>query len=438
MARRLYKRLTAAEIKKLANAPGMHADGDGLYLQVNKTGAASWVLRYLASVEPKRERYFGLGALRRVSLAEARQLAEAARRQRLDGVDPIDDRRTKQLARRAATVKALTFRQCAEAYIRAHAAGWKNPVHARQWPSTLEAYAYPIFGMLPVTVVDVGLVMQAVEPIWASKTETASRLRGRIESVLDWATVRGHRPAGDNPARWRGHLDHLLPKPSKAKAGARKATGRAEHHAALPYPEIADFVTALRRQAGAAARALEFAILTAGRTAEVIGARWSEIYLAERLWVIPAERMKAERDHRVPLAPAALAILDGMASTRGPDDAGGEYVFPGMIAGRPLSNMALLAVLRRMGRDGCTVHGFRSTFRDWAAEQTDFPAEVVELALAHAIGDKVEAAYRRGELLEKRRALATAWAAYCARLPDAPARSVEGRPPLAAIDGGRA
>jgi integrase len=418
MARRQYKRLTVAEVEKLASRPGRHPDGDGLYLQVSESGAASWALRYLAGVTAtgaKRERYLGLGPLRRVRLAEARKLAEAARRQLDSGVDPIDARHNDRLGRRVAVLKTMTFADCARAYIAAHAAEWKNPVHRRQWPATLETYVYPVFGELPVAAVDTGLVVKALQPIWNDKTETATRLRGRIEAVLGWAATAGHRAKGDNPASWKGHLENLLAKPAKAKAAARKGSGRGEHHAALPYREIGDFLAALRRQAGVAARALEFAILTASRTSEVIGARWAEIDLAAKLWTIPAERMKAEKEHRVPLSAAALAILDGLAETRSR-----EFVFPGMIEGRPLGNMAMLMLLRRMGRQGLTVHGFRSSFSDWAAELPNFPAEVREMALAHAVGDKVEAAYRRGDLFAKRRQLAEAWARYCDRPAPSP------------------
>ncbi len=316
-----------------------------------------------------------------------------------EAIDPIEHRAGQAAAGALAAVKAMTFRACADQYISSHRAGWRNPKHAAQWPATLSTYVYPSFGALPVQAVDVGLVMMAVEPIWATKPETAGRVRGRIESILDWATARGYRQ-GENPARWRGHLENLLPARSKVR--------RVEHHAALPYPEIGAFVIELRQQEGVAARALEFAILTAARTGEVIGARWDEINIAARLWTIPAERMKAAKEHRVPLSDAALAIVNAMAAIRT-----GDHVFPGGRAGRPISNMAMLMLLRRMGRGDLTAHGFRSSFRDWAAERTGFPAEVAEMALAHAVADKVEAAYRRGDLFEKRRQLAEAWAKFC-------------------------
>jgi integrase len=341
----------------------------------------------------------GLGSTKTFSLAEARERALAARRLAADGIDPIDSRRAVRAARAVATVRSMTFAACAEAYIAAHEAGWRNAKHRYQWRQTIAAYAEPAFGPLPVEAVDVGLVLKAIEPIWITKPETAGRVRGRIESILDWATTRGYRQ-GENPARWRGHLENLLPKKSKVR--------RVEHYAALPYVEIGGFMAELRQREAIAARALEFAILTASRTGEVLGARWGEINLAERLWIVPAERMKAEREHRVPLSDAALAIVEKMTGTRQND-----YLFSALRTGRPLSNMSMLMLLRRMGRDDLTAHGFRSSFRDWAAERTNFPAEVAEMALAHTVADKVEAAYRRGDLFEKRRQLAEAWSRFC-------------------------
>ena len=348
-----------------------------------------------------RRRDMGLGPTDLYSLAEARQKALEARKLVAEGVDPIEARQAKRSAAAVDAAKGMTFRACAEAYINAHRSGWRNPKHAAQWPATLDAYAYPHFGSLPVQAVDVGLVLKAVEPIWTEKPETASRVRGRIESVLDWATARGYRQ-GENPARWRGHLENLLPPRSKVR--------RVEHHAALPYAEIAAFVADLRQQEGVGARALEFAILTAARTGEVIGARWGEINIAERLWTVPADRMKAGKEHRAPLSDAAMAIVEKMDAIRQ-----GDHLFPGGKAERPISNMAMLMLLRRMGRDDLTAHGFRSTFRDWAAECTNFPAEVAEMALAHTVGDKLEAAYRRGDLFQKRREIMAAWANFIDR-----------------------
>jgi integrase len=341
----------------------------------------------------------GLGPLHTLGLAEARKRANECRKLRLDGHDPIEDRKAGRLKAKLDAARALTFQQCAEAYIASHRPSWKNDKHAAQWPSTLATYAYPVFGNLPVQTIDVGLVLKALEPIWHTKTETATRLRQRIEAVLDWATAREHRQ-GDNPARWRGHLDKLLPPRAKVQ--------RVLHHAALPYVEVGGFVAKLREQEGMAAAALEFLILTATRTGEVIGATWDEIDLGAAVWTIPPDRMKAGKEHRVPLAKPALAILKPLKKA----DLG-PFVFPGGKPGKPLSNMALLALLERMDRSDLTVHGFRSTFRDWAAERTNFPREVAEQALAHSLRDKVEAAYRRGDLFEKRRLLMDSWAKFC-------------------------
>jgi integrase len=398
---RTIGKLTALAITQ-AKRRGYYGDGGGLFLQVSASATKSWVFRFK---EGGRLREMGLGPTHTVSLAEARQKALECRKARLEGLDPIQARRGKRIQAKLDVAKAMTFAACAERYIASHKAGWRNPKHAAQWPATLGTYVYPVFGSLPVQAVDVGLVMKAIEPIWTAKPETASRVRGRIESVLDWATARGYRQ-GENPARWRGHLENLLPKKSKVR--------RVEHHSALPYAEIAAFTAELRQQEGVAARALEFAILTAARTGEVIGAKWDEIDLGEPLWAVPAERMKAGKEHRVPLSDAAIAILEGMRKIRQ-----GDHIFPGGKAGRPISNMAMLMLLRRMGRGDLTAHGFRSSFRDWAAERTTFPAEVAEMALAHAVSDKVEAAYRRGDLFQKRRQLSDAWAKFCAAAPAA-------------------
>ncbi|NLZ43194.1 MAG: integrase arm-type DNA-binding domain-containing protein [Comamonadaceae bacterium] len=363
--------------------PGYHAIGDGLYLQVSASGARSWIFRYSHG---GRRREMGLGGYPTVSLAQARARAQDLCRLVRAGGDP--------LAQRPAAT--LTFRQCAEAYIEARRAGWRNAKHAAQWQATLAAYAYPILGEVPVAAIAVGEVCRVLEPIWRSRTETANRVRGRIEAVLDWATARGHR-AGDNPARWRGHLDKILP--------ARAKVQRTRHHAAMPYAEVPAFIAALADQEGIAALALRFVILTAARTGEAIGARWDEI--DGDVWAIPGERMKSGRPHRVPLAPAAVAIVKAL---RGLDPV---FVFPGGRQGKPLSNMALASVLKRMGRTDATVHGFRSAFRDWAAEQTAFPREVAEGALAHVLTDKVEAAYRRSDLFERRRRLMEVWAGFC-------------------------
>jgi integrase len=380
-------RLTTLAITRAKE--GMHADGAGLYLQVTGPAAKSWVFRYTIN---GRTRYLGLGSARTIDLKRAREDARKARELVHDGIDPIEHRKTKRMQQRLAAVKAITFDQCADAYIAAHEPSWGNPKHRQQWRNTLKDYASPVIGNLAVSDVDTGLVLKVLEPLWTSRPETASRLRGRIESVLDWAKVRGHRD-GENPARWKGHLDHLLPARSKVR--------KVQHHAALPYGEINALVTLLRAQKGITPRALEFAILTAARTGEVLGARWSEIDTAAAMWMIPAGRMKGGREHRIPLCDRALAILEEM---RGRDR---EHVFP-------LSEKAMAMLLRRLGRKDVTVHGFRSTFRDWAGEVTSFPNHVVEMALAHAVPSAVEAAYRRGDLFEKRRRLMEAWAGYCA------------------------
>ena len=297
-----------------------------------------------------------------------------------------------------AAAATITFRECAKRYIEAHSQGWRNGKHRQQWRNTLETYAYPVIGDLPVAAIDTGLIMQIIEPLWTTKTETASRLRGRIEIILDWATARNYR-TGENAARRRGHLDKLLPNRSKVAP--------VNHHDALPYAELPAFMQKLRRQAGIAPQCLEFTILMAARTGEAIGARWSEIDLGARTWKVPAERMKGGKEHTVPLSNRATEILAALPRS------GSDVVFENGRAGHPISNMAMTMTLRRMGRDDITVHGFRSTFRDWAAEQTHHQNHVVEMALAHTIGDKVEAAYRRGELLAKRRELMTDWASYC-------------------------
>lgn len=397
MPRKVSDALTPKEVEH-KKKPGYYCDGDGLYLQVTDNGAKSWIYRYRLN---GRSREMGLGAFARngVTLKDARQKRKEWSVFVDQGIDPIDERKRQRESNRIAGVKKITFAECAEQYIDAHAAKWKNAKHVAQWRSTLAAYANTVFGSLPVAEIDTALVEKALLPIWQEKTETASRLRGRIESVLDWATVKKYR-IGDNPARWRGHLDMLLPKPGKVT--------KVEHHPALPYARMGAFMAKLRKEDGAAAKALEFTILTATRTSEVIQARWDEIDLPGKVFTIPAERMKAKREHRVPLSPPAIKLLKDMAKRKE-----SEWVFPSIRAGRPLSNMAMLALLKRMKRADLTVHGFRSTFRDWAAEQTNFPSDVAEMALAHSIRDKTEAAYRRGELFDKRAKLMAAWAIYC-------------------------
>jgi integrase len=398
---RRSNKLTALAVSR-QSTPGRYADGGGLYLQVAAGGTKAWLFRYMRDGEA---RAMGLGPIDIVPLADAREKARECRRQLLDGADPIAARRDERQRKRAEAARGITFEECAEKYIAANKSGWRNAKHAEQWKSTLETYAYPVFGKLDVAAVDTVLVLKAIEPIWSTKTETAGRVRGRIESVLDWAKARKHRQ-GENPAQWKGHLDKLLP--------ARSKVARVKHHPALPFAEISAFMADLRGRDGISPRALEFTILTAVRTNETIGARWSEIDLRARTWTVPAERMKGEREHKVPLSARAVAILADL-----PREAhGSDFVFIGDVAGAHLSNMAMLTLLQnRMGHPDITVHGFRSTFRDWAAERTNYPNHVVEMALGHAIEDEVEAAYRRGDLFEKRRRLMNAWAEFCATTP---------------------
>ncbi len=381
--------IKAANVKTV----GMHPDGAGLYLKVDKGGSKSWVFRYMFD---RRQRYLGLGSAASVSLATARSLAGDARRQLDLGQDPIEAKRTAEKEAAADKARSMTFKECAEAYMAAHEPSWKNAKHCEQWHSTLRRYLYPKFGGVAVSAVTTEMVLDAIQPIWHSMPETASRVRGRIEVVIDWAKARGAF-SGENPARWRGHLANLLPKPSRV--------AKVEHHAAMPFDELPAFMSELRAATGLTSRALEFTILTAARTTEALGAQWSEFDLGKKIWTVPAVRMKAGKEHRVPLSPRAVEIIRELETVKR-----NEFVFPGEKPGRHLSNMSMLMLLRRMKRGELTVHGFRSTCRDWAAEKTSFPNFVAEMALAHAIGDGVEAAYRRGDLFEKRRKLMNAWA----------------------------
>jgi integrase len=395
---RTLNRLSTLKVSGL-KGKGMYADGGGLYLRIGESGTKGWIFRF---GENGKLHDMGLGPLHTISLAEARELATECRKLRLKGIDPIAHRRASLAARKASAAKAMTFRQCAESYMASHEDAWRNAIHRNQWRRSLATYVYPALGGLPVAAIDTGLVMKIIEPLWKSKTETASRVRARIEGILDWAKVRGFR-AGENPARWRGHLDHLLP--------ARARVKRVKHFAAMPYAQIGGFMADLRDQTNLGARALEFTILTAARTEQTRGATWPEIDLGAKIWTIPAERMKGGREHKVPLSAPAVALLKDMAAIRHSD-----FVFPG--AGeRPIYARAMAMALRRHTRDDVTVHGFRSTFRDWAAEQTDFPREVAEHALAHSIGSAVERAYARGDLFDKRRKLMNAWADVCAKPP---------------------
>jgi integrase len=416
---RQQQRLSALKVTKLTK-PGLYGDGGGLTLQITPTGAKSWLFRYMVAGKPFG---MGLGPTHTVSLAEARQKALDARKLLLDGINPLAAKKQNQIAAALANAKMMSFDQCAEAYILAHKAGWKNAKHADQWTNTLNTYASPVFGHLPVAEIDTGLVVKCLAPIWESKTETASRVRGRIESVLGWATTSGYR-TGENPARWKGHLENLLATISK--------TSRTKNHPSLPWQGIGSFMSALRAREGVAARAVEFVILTACRSGEVRGARWSEFDMVGKLWTIPGERMKAKREHQVPLSDAALALLASL-----PKDDNVEVVFAGT-KGQPLSDMSLTAVIRRMNGDKkpawvdasgdiITVHGFRSTFRMWAAETTNYPREVAEHALAHQLPDAVERAYQRGSQFAKRAALMAEWATYCATMQtDAVVKQIRG------------
>ena len=393
MVGRPYKVLTAAKVKSL-NETGRYADGDGLYLQVSKWGSKSWIFRYTFG-EKRIE--MGLGSLRNVPLKEARELAENCRRELKSGMNPkltrdarISDNNVSQL---------WTFDRCSEAFITAHSPTWRSEKHIAQWKSTLSTYASPVIGSIPVNVIDTALVMRVVDPIWRTKTETASRLRGRLEKVLAWATVNGYRE-GPNPATWKNNLDQLLPAPNKIK--------NEQHHPAMSYAEIPVFMTELDQMETVSSMALKFTILTAMRTGAVIGASWDEIDLKDKVWTIPANRMKGvnPKEHRVPLSDGVMDLLSKL-----PRDSG--WLFPSTHRGKHISNMAMLKYLKMtMRRTDLTVHGFRSTFRDWCAEVTNHPREIAEAALAHINKDKTEAAYQRSDLLEKRRVLMEEWSEF--------------------------
>jgi integrase len=389
----------------------MTADGGGLYFRVTPTGGRSWIFRYM--LDGKRHD-LGLGPYPTISLGDARERALSARRQLVDKVDPVAEKARAALERKKRVVTAVTFAQCAEGYIAAHRASWRNLREAAQWSASLRDYIHPVVGGLSVEAVDVALVMKILEPLWSTKNETATRVRSRMEVVLDWARARGYRQ-GENPARWRGHLENLLPKPSRVQ--------RVAHHPALAYERVPDVIARLRQLDGIGARALEFLILTAGRLGEVIGARWSEINLTNRVWIVPGERMKSGREHRVPLSDATLAIVEKMQAIRLDD-----RLFPSTKPGARISYLPLDLALKKACSEKVTMHGFRSSFRDWCAEQTAFPAEVAELALAHQVGTKVEQAYMRSDLFQKRRQLAEAWAKFCSM----PVRAAGGVVPIRA------
>lgn len=393
--------LNTLRVRKLTKA-GHYGDGGGLYLKVAEGGGRSWQFRYRPRGTGKTV-WLGLGAERDVTLAEARQKAAQCRKLLAEGKDPLGERKAAKAAQKAEN-EALTFEEVAERYIASHESSWRNQKHRQQWRNTLRDYVFPVVGAMPVAAVSVGEVMEIIEPIWEEKPETASRVRGRIEAVLDYATAREWRPDSDNPARWKGRLANLLP--------ARNKVRDVEHQAALDWREIGQFMAALRKQKGMSALAAEFCILTATRSGETRGARWNEIDTAAKTWTVAPERMKAHREHRVPLSSRALEILHTVEPLR---EAADGLVFTGGRRGKPLSDVALSHVVKAI-RDGITVHGFRSTFRDWCAEATNYPREVAETALAHANKDKTEAAYFRADLFAKRARLMREWASFCDRI----------------------
>jgi len=399
-------KLHAIALAKLPN--GEHADGGNLYLRV-RDNSRTWLIRY-TSPTGKRTR-MGLGSLDRVSLADARNKAREVVTTLSDPsnpIDPIAQRQAQRAEVRLANAKRMTFKQCAEALIEVKEKTWTNNKHGSQWHSTLTTHVYPLLGDLPVDAIDTPLVVKCLSAIWLKTNETARRVQGRIAATIDWATAHGFRQ-GDNPARWQGHLDKLLADPNKVQ--------KRGHHAALPYAQMGSFMKTLRKCEGIGAKALEFAILTAARSGEVRGANWSEIDLQQGIWTVPAERMKARKEHRVPLSPQAIDLLKSLPQIEGCD-----YVFPSRKNEKAVSDMTLTAVLRRLNRHDITVHGFRSTFRDWAAECTSFSRDVAEMALAHSIPNAVEAAYRRGDLFLKRQMLMREWAVFCDKANAGPAQ----------------
>ncbi len=394
---KLVNRLIPNSIKN-SMAPGLYPDGDGLYLQVSKAGSKSWLFRFMLR---GKARHMGMGSFRDKTLKEARSEAGVYRGLLDKGIDPIEYRKTQREAQRQDEGKAKTFKECAEAYIELRKPDWKNSKHADQWTNTLDTYTYPIIGNRPVADIDSNDVLKVLKPIWYKKSETATRVRQRIESVLNYARVRGYRN-GENPALWRGHLDQVLPKRNKVKT--------VKHHPALPYQELPDLFADLMDRKTAAAKALAFTILTAVRSGECRKAVPTEFDLNAGVWIIPSKRMKAHREHRVPLTKTALQLVSEALKDREEPD----FVFPGIRKDTPLSENAMLTVLKKsMKRPDLTVHGFRSTFRDWAGECTNFPREVIEAALAHQIKNQTEKAYARGDLFEKRQKLMEAWANYC-------------------------
>jgi integrase len=393
-------KISAISLKRLERTAGLHGDGGGLYLASDGKQQCSWVFRFMID---RRARTMGLGSYPAISLAKARELAGEARGLVAQHIDPLEQRNGQRAAARLERLRAITFDQARDGYLESHSAGWRSPKHRAQWKRSIEAYVSPIIGKLPVNAIDTPHVLKVLQPIWARIPVVASRVRARIESVLDWAKARGFRNGRENPARWRGHLDKLLPAKSKVH--------KVEHHPALPYAELPAFMAELRKQQGMSAMALQFTILTAVRSDEVLDATWPEIDLVAKVWTIPEDKMKKQRKHCVPLSAAAIAILENV---RVPGSDGPVFVSWRKNVGKRLSPNAMLRVLARMGRSDLTTHGFRSSFRDWAGDCTEFPREVAEAALSHAVGDATEQAYRRGDAFEKRRQLMDAWATYCA------------------------
>ena len=394
--------INSAKGVEAVSKPGYHRCGHGLYLQVSKQGTKSWLYRYKSPITQK-QREMGLGSLNFVGLAEARQIAISQKRLVIEGKDPIEERKRSRVEQQLSQARNLSFEDVAQACITSKSHEWKNAKHAQQWKNTLRTYAFPVIGHLPISEITTDLILKILEPIWVTKAETASRVRQRLETIWNYGKARNY-VDGENPARLKGHLDKILSKTAKVK--------RVRHFPALPYNEIGRFVKELRTRSGYSALGLEFLILTAARTGEIIGAKWSEIDLEKAVWTIPSERMKAGVEHRVPLPSRAVEILESINSNRNPE----QHVFSGWKRNTGLSNNAFLALLKKMQRSDITPHGFRSTFRDWAAEEAhQFSNETVELALAHKVANSVEAAYRRGDQLERRRELMSEWDKFIER-----------------------
>ena len=397
MAKQINK-LSVRGIKS-QNKSGRYADGNGLYLQVGKSGAKSWLFRYMLD---GKSREMGLGSIRIETLSQAREKAKHCKKLLKSGTDPIRDRQKHIAIEKADNKEMLSFQKCTEGYLKAHSASWRSARHAGIWLSSVKRFAYPIVGSIHVNKIERGHIMNILDPIWREKTDTASRLRGRLESILNWATVQEYRK-GDNPARWRGYLDQLLPKPSEIHT--------VKHFAALPYREINAFMSKLKEREALSALALRLIILTACRSIEVREAEWSEFDLENATWTIPTERRKMKKEHVIPLCKEALDIIQSI-----PRAEDSVHLFTGPRSNKPMSDVVFKKLMERMKVTGITTHGFRSTFRDWAAEQTSFPREVIEDCLAHQLRDKTEAAYFRSNLLDKRRELMNKWADYTQQL----------------------